>query len=121
MLGAGTVNKERKRLAEIRETLRDGRQPNNVRPGRLDGPALRISIAVSADWLAVIDHCAERRGVSRSVVVREAALDGLETWWAADLELARREPILDPDSRRSFLDALPGRPARPPGPDESES
>ena len=104
MLATGTIKRERERLAEIRAALRDGRQLHRVRPGRLDGAALRISIACPADWLAVIDLCAERRGVSRSVVIRDAALAGLEVWYAEDVERAAAEPMLDDDAN---LGALP--------------
>ena len=110
MLATATVKKERERLAKLKKEFREGRDPV---AGNLRGaPSLRVSLAVNAEWLAIIDDCAERRGVSRSAIVREATLIGLDGWWQEDLalaraerELAEQEPVLD--AADASLAALP--------------
>ena len=108
MLATATVKKERERLAKLKKEFRESRDPV---AGNLRGaPSLRVSLAVNAEWLAIIDDCAERRGVSRSAIVREATLIGLERWWQEDLalgraerELAEQEPVLDDDASLAAL------------------
>ena len=109
MISAKAIIRERKRVTEIREKLRDGRETYRVRPGRLEGAALRISIACPGDWLAVVDEYAERRDVSRSVLIREAALFGIDRWLEEDDARRAAEPMLDEDSTLDALDAVPGR------------
>ena len=103
-----TTHKEKRRLEQLRVKLQKGRSVGSLRPEKLDGVALRISVAASADWVLLIDAWAERRGVSRSILIREATLAGLETWLEqqSEKEEATGEFLLQGDE--ASLAVVPG-------------
>ena len=109
MFTSQAIRRERKRLAELREKLRNGRETGKYRPGRLEGAALRMTITATADFRAMIDDYAERRGISRSVLIREAALFGIDRWLEEDDARRAAEPMIDPGYADASLGALPGR------------